>query len=57
MFAISADRKFEKIFSNYPFGMRLVHLQEGTDYELTYKNNKGKIDIPPSVDNIIRSIP
>lgn len=32
MFAVSMDRKFDKIFSNYPFGMRLIHLQTGSDY-------------------------
>ena len=32
MFAIPKDRSFDKIFSNYPFGLRLIHLQTGTDY-------------------------
>lgn len=32
MFALSDKKKFEKIFSNYPFGMRLHHLQTGTEY-------------------------
>lgn len=32
MFAMPSDKKFEKIFSNYPFGMRLINLQKGSDY-------------------------
>lgn len=33
MFTIPEDREFDKIFSNYPFGMRQIHLQAGTsDY-------------------------
>ncbi|WP_029319373.1 N-6 DNA methylase [Butyrivibrio sp. AE3004] len=32
MFSIREDRKFDKIFSNYPFGLRLIHLQTGTEY-------------------------
>ncbi len=32
MFEVPNDRKFEKIFSNYPFGLRLLHLQTDTEY-------------------------
>ena len=30
MFAIPSDRQFEKIFSNYPFGMKVVNHRAGT---------------------------
>lgn len=32
MFAVPSDKKFDKIFSNYPFGMRLINLQKDSDY-------------------------
>lgn len=32
MFALSEDVKFDKIFSNYPFGLRQLHLQAGAEY-------------------------
>lgn len=32
MFLIDKNKKFDKIFSNYPFGMRLRSLQEGSKY-------------------------
>lgn len=30
MFAIPSDRQFEKIFSNYPFGMKVINHRSGT---------------------------
>ena len=32
IFDVPLNKKFDKIFSNYPFGMRLIHLMDGADY-------------------------
>ncbi len=56
MFAISADRKFEKIFSNYPFGMRLAHLQEGIDYIEDLQKRMPEIKRATSSDWIFNSL-
>ena len=38
MFSLSKDMTFDKIFSNYPFGLRRLHIQAGEEYiEKLYK--------------------
>lgn len=32
MFTLSPEKKFDKIFSNYPFGMRISYLRTGAEY-------------------------
>lgn len=56
MFAVPDDRKFEKIFSNYPFGMRLIHLQTGTDYIANLHRRMPEIKRATSSDWIFNSL-
>lgn len=56
MFAVSMDRKYEKIFSNYPFGMRLIHLQTGTDYIENLHKRMPEIKRATSSDWIFNSL-
>ena len=56
MFAVPGDRKFEKIFSNYPFGMRLIHLQTGTDYIANLHRRMPEIKRATSSDWIFNSL-
>lgn len=32
MFSMPKEKKYDKVFSNYPFGMRLLHLSTGSNY-------------------------
>lgn len=56
MFAVSMDRKFDKIFSNYPFGMRLIHLQTGSDYIDNLHKRMPEIKRATSSDWIFNSL-
>ncbi|SFQ06924.1 type I restriction enzyme M protein [Butyrivibrio proteoclasticus] len=56
MFAVSMDKKFEKIFSNYPFGMRLIHLQTGSAYIEDLLKRMPEIKRATSSDWIFNSV-
>lgn len=56
MFAVSMDKKFEKIFSNYPFGMRLIHLQTGSAYIEELLKRMPEIKRATSSDWIFNSV-
>lgn len=50
MFAVADDRKFDKIFSNYPFGMRLINLNASTEYVESLLKRMPEIRKPTSAD-------
>ena len=56
MFSLPADRKFDKIFSNYPFGMRLIHLQNGSEYINELQKRMPEIKRATSSDWIFNSL-
>ncbi len=56
MFTVSTNRKFEKIFSNYPFGMRLIHLQAGSEYIADLHKRAPEIKRATSSDWIFNSL-
>ena len=56
MFAVAGDKKFEKIFSNYPFGMRLINLNAQTDYLESLHKRIPEIKRATSADWIFNSL-
>ena len=56
MFTVSMDRKFGKIFSNYPFGMRLINLQAESDYIENLHKRIPNIKRATSADWIFNSL-
>lgn len=56
MFSISKDRTFDKIFSNYPFGLRQFHLQSGEEYIEELHNRMPDIKKATSSDWIFNSL-
>lgn len=56
MFMVPMDRKFDKIFSNYPFGMRLNHIQTESDYIENLHKRMPEIKRATSSDWIFNSL-
>lgn len=56
MFKISEEHKFDKIFSNYPFGMRIKDLNDGFEYLNHLSNTIPNITKATSSDWIFNSI-
>ena len=56
MFAVADDRKFDKIFSNYPFGMRLINLNASTEYVDSLLKRMPEIKRATSADWIFNSL-
>ena len=56
MFAVADDRKFDKIFSNYPFGMRFINLNASTEYVESLLKRMPEIRRATSADWIFNSL-
>ena len=50
MFRLNPDRKFNKIFSNYPFGMRVSNSSYGREYLEKFKTSEPDINTITSMD-------
>lgn len=56
MFLIPKNRMFDKIFSNYPFGLRQLHLHAGEEYIEELRNRMPDIKRATSSDWIFNSL-
>ncbi len=56
MFEIPSDKKFEKIFSNYPFGRRLIDIWRESDYFMELSKRMPEINKTTSSDWIFNAL-